>query len=126
MITPKNEDFLISCFNFFANVRYPKADEYLAGVLFKAVNVLQTYGVSGYQNVHPDQVRLSLFCKISDSLLRILNNTGISSVSHSLIIDLICNTSNNSSLAGLIRLAIDNKIDPDTDQGHSQMTLMLS
>jgi hypothetical protein len=54
VITPKNEDFLISCFNFFANVKYPKADEYLTGVLFKAVNVLQTYGVSGYQNVHPD------------------------------------------------------------------------
>ena len=71
-------------------------------------------------------MRLSLFCKISDSLLRILNNTCISSVSHSLIIDLICNTSNNFSLAGLIRLAIDNKIDPDSDQGHSQMTLMLS
>ena len=43
-----------------------------------------------------------------------------------MLIDFICNTSNNYSLAGLIRLAIDNKIDPESEQGHGQMTLLLS
>lgn len=125
-ITPQNEDFLIACFEFFAKAKHEKADEYLKGVFFKAMNVISTYGVDGYQNLHPDQVRLSLFSRISGYLLQILDNSCISSVSHSVIIDFICNTSNNFSLSGLIRQAIDNKIDPDTELGHRQTALLVS
>jgi hypothetical protein len=125
-ITPQNEDLLIACFEFFATVKHEKADEYLKDVFTVAMDAISTYGIDGYQNVHPDQVRLSLFSRISGYLLQILDNSCISSASHSVIIEFICNTSNNCSLSGLIRQAIDNKIDPDTDVGQHQTALLIS
>ena len=115
LITPLNDDLLLGFFKFLSEVNYSRADEYLSSTLFKALKILATYKLSGYEDA--TLMQLHLYSNISNYIVKILYNTYLSANTHNMIINYMMNKSNQYSLYNLIKSAINNQIYTDSELG---------